>query len=79
MLQVESIVRSHGAVPATMAVVGGVPKAGLTSIELEALAAKGPSVRKTSVRDLPIVVAKVLSYRKMYWTCVEQADWDTVL
>ncbi|CAD7703165.1 unnamed protein product [Ostreobium quekettii] len=59
-LQVEGVIRSHGAVPATVAVVGGVPKAGLTSIELEALAAKGTSVRKASMRDLPIVMAKGL-------------------
>lgn len=59
-LELEAVVRDHGAVPATIAVVSGVPRAGLTDIELEALAAKGPTIRKTSVRDLPVVVAKGL-------------------
>ncbi|CAD7705305.1 unnamed protein product [Ostreobium quekettii] len=57
-LQVEEVVRSHGAVPATVAIVGGQPRAGLTQVELEALAAKGQSVRKTSLRDLPAAMAK---------------------
>jgi pseudouridine-5'-phosphate glycosidase len=35
--QVEAVVRAHGAVPATIAVVGGFPKVGLDATELELL------------------------------------------
>jgi pseudouridine-5'-phosphate glycosidase len=53
----EEIVREHGAVPATIAVLDGKIRVGVTGDELEHLAtAKG--IRKTSRRDLPIVVAQ---------------------
>jgi pseudouridine-5'-phosphate glycosidase len=53
----EEIVREHGAVPATIAVLDGKIRVGVTDDELEHLAtAKG--IRKTSRRDLPIVVAQ---------------------
>ena len=55
--EVEGIVREHGAVPATVAVLGGVPRVGLSSDELELLASD-PGVAKVSVRDLPYVVAR---------------------
>lgn len=57
--EMESIVRSHGAEPRTIAVIGGELRAGLSEAELFHLAtAKG--VRKVSRRDLPIVVARRL-------------------
>jgi pseudouridine-5'-phosphate glycosidase len=55
--QMEAIVREHGAVPATIAVLDGRLRVGLADAELEHLAtAKG--IRKTSRRDLPVVVAR---------------------
>ncbi|WP_134768244.1 pseudouridine-5'-phosphate glycosidase [Nocardioides sp. 1609] len=56
-LEVEGIVREHGAVPATIAVLDGVPRAGLDPDALELLA-RDPGVTKASVRDLPHVVAR---------------------
>lgn len=54
--EMEQAVREEGAVPATVAVLGGVPTIGLDGEQLEYLAqAKG--VRKCSRRDLPIVTA----------------------
>jgi len=55
--EVEGIVREHGAVPATIAVLGGVPKVGLSPDDLELLASD-PSVVKASVRDLPSIIAR---------------------
>ncbi len=55
--EVEDIVRAHGAVPATIAVLGGSPRAGLSTDDLELLASD-PSVVKVSVRDLPSVMAR---------------------
>jgi pseudouridine-5'-phosphate glycosidase len=54
---VEAIVRDHGAVPATIAVLGGELRAGLADAELERLASAG-DVAKCGVRDLPVVVAR---------------------
>ncbi|MBR7743678.1 pseudouridine-5'-phosphate glycosidase [Phycicoccus sp. BSK3Z-2] len=53
---VEGIVREHGAVPATIAVLRGRPTVGLSADDLELLASDA-SVRKVSVRDLGHVVA----------------------
>ena len=59
-LHVESIVREHGAVPATVAVMGGRLRAGLTPDEIDYLGRKGREVIKVSRRDLPVVVARGL-------------------
>ncbi len=56
-LQVEAEVRAHGAVPATIAVIRGRLKAGLTPDEIEALGRAGHDVAKLSRRDLPLAVA----------------------
>jgi pseudouridine-5'-phosphate glycosidase len=56
-LQVEAEVRAHGAVPATMAILNGRLKAGLTVAEIETLGQSGRSVVKVSRRDLPFIVA----------------------
>jgi pseudouridine-5'-phosphate glycosidase len=53
----EQAVREHGAVPATIAVIEGKIRVGLTERELERLA-KGKDIRKVSRRDLPIAVAQ---------------------
>ena len=54
--EVEQIVRSGGAVPATVAVLDGHPTVGLADDRLELLGSHA-EVRKVSVRDLPYVVA----------------------
>ncbi|MBA3388373.1 MAG: pseudouridine-5'-phosphate glycosidase [Actinomycetota bacterium] len=54
--EAEDIVRQERAVPATIAVIEGLPKAGLDAADLELLASGG--VPKLSVRDLPFAVAK---------------------
>ena len=57
-LQVESIIREAGAVPATIAILGGRLKAGLSREEIEYLGKKGLGVTKASRRDLPVLVAR---------------------
>lgn len=52
----ETGVRAFGAVPATVAVIGGRPKVGLTDAEMERIA-NGENVAKLSTRDLPVAVA----------------------
>ncbi len=56
-LRVEAEVRAHGAVPATIAVLNGRLKAGLTAAEIAELGQAGPKVVKASRRDLPMLVA----------------------
>lgn len=55
---VEDIVRDHGAQPATIAIIGGVLKVGLTAGELDRFGRDGRGIAKVSVRDLPFVVAQ---------------------
>ena len=57
---VEQVVRFHGAVPATIAVIGGKLKAGLSAEEIEMFGQSGPEIMKVSVRDLPFVVGRGL-------------------
>ena len=57
-LRVEETIRAHGAVPATIAVIGGRLKAGLEKDEIEYLAKKGQAVTKASRRDLPVLCAR---------------------
>jgi pseudouridine-5'-phosphate glycosidase len=57
-LQVEAEVRQHGAVPATIAIVGGRLKAGLSQGEIEQLGRAGHAVTKVSRRDIPFIVAQ---------------------
>ena len=57
-LAVEKIIRDNGAIPATIAILGGRLKAGLTPEEIEYLGKTGTGVTKASRRDLPILVAK---------------------
>ncbi|WVZ05436.1 hypothetical protein V8G54_018782 [Vigna mungo] len=51
-IEVESIVRENGAVPATIAILDGTPCVGLSLEELERLASLGTSARKTARRDI---------------------------
>ncbi len=59
-LMVEETVRSNKAVPATIAIINGKLKVGLTNDEIEYLATN-EEVKKVSRRDLPITVAQKLS------------------
>ncbi len=59
-LAVEEVVREHGAVPATIAVIAGKLKAGLSGEEIERFGKEGPGIVKVSVRDLPFVVGRGL-------------------
>ncbi len=56
-LQVEAQVRAHGARPATIAIVRGRLKAGLSHDDIEHLGQTGRSVAKVSRRDIPFIVA----------------------
>lgn len=54
--EVEDVIRAEGAVPATIAVIGGRIRVGLTPDELQQLA-QSPDAMKLSRRDLPFAVA----------------------
>lgn len=55
---VEQTIRDNGAVPATIAILGGRLKAGLSAEEIEYLGKSGRAVAKVSRRDLPMIVAR---------------------
>ena len=57
-LNVERIIRENGAVPATIAIIKGRLKAGLSPEEIEYLGKKGYDVTKASRRDLPVLIAR---------------------
>ena len=57
-LLVEQTIRENGAVPATIAIIGGRLKAGLSEAEIEYLGKSGRNVEKASRRDLAALVAR---------------------
>lgn len=57
-MKVESIIREHGCVPATVGIVDGVGVVGLSAEEIEEMGKRGQSIPKVSRRDLPIVLAE---------------------
>ena len=57
-LRVEEEVRKNGAVPATIAIIGGRLKAGLTKDEIEYFGKKGTLITKASRRDIPALIAR---------------------
>ena len=57
-LNVERIIRENGAVPATIAVIGGRLKVGLSEAEIDYLGKSGQAVTKASRRDLAVLVSK---------------------
>ncbi len=57
-LNVENIIRENGAVPATIAILSGRLKVGLSKDEIDYLGKKGLDVVKASRRDVPVLVAK---------------------
>ena len=58
-LEFEQILRDKAVVPATIAVIDGIPTVGLDAVGLATIADK--DIAKASVRDLPILLAKRLS------------------
>ncbi len=57
-LNVERIIREAGAVPATIAIIGGRLKAGLTPEEIEYFGKKGTAIAKASRRDLAVLCSR---------------------
>ena len=57
-LLVEQTIRENGAVPSTIAIIGGRLKAGLSKDEIEYLGKSGRNVAKTSRRDIAALVAR---------------------
>ncbi len=57
-LNVEKLIRENGAVPATIAIIGGRLKAGLSPEEIDYLGKTGTAVPKASRRDLPVLISK---------------------
>jgi len=57
-LAVEAEIRAVGAIPATIAIIDGRLKAGLSRDELERVGRGGRDLAKVSRRDLPILVAR---------------------
>ena len=57
-LAVENIIRENGAIPATIAIIGGRLKAGLSAEEIEYFGKKGQAIHKASRRDLAVLCAK---------------------
>ena len=58
-LKVESVIREHGAIPATIGIIDGVGIVGMTPEEIEEFG-KRKGILKVSRRDLPVVYAKKL-------------------
>lgn len=57
-LQVEAVIRAEGAVPATIAILDGRLRVGLSPAEIEELGRKGQKVPKVSRRDIPFILAR---------------------
>jgi pseudouridine-5'-phosphate glycosidase len=57
-LKVEEIVRDNGAIPATIAIINGKFKVGLTKEEIEYLGKAGEKIVKASRRDIPYLISK---------------------
>ncbi|CZR50350.1 related to carbohydrate kinase, contains PfkB domain [Phialocephala subalpina] len=66
-LDLEKIVREHGAVPATIGILEGVARVGLTDAEITSLAstAGDPTTMKVSRRDLPYILGMGLAGKKL--------------
>lgn len=59
-LEAEKIIRDNGCIPATIAIIKGQLKVGLTKEEIDYLGNEGLKVNKTSTRDIPYIVSKKL-------------------
>ena len=65
-LEVEKVIRDHGAVPATIGIIDGDALVGMTPEEIEEFG-KRKGILKASRRDLPVV------YAKKYWAATTVA------
>lgn len=57
-LRCEAIVREQGAVPATIAIIDGKFKIGLSNRDIEMLGSEGEKIPKTSRRDIAFILAR---------------------
>ena len=73
-LELESLLREQGVVPATIGVLGGRLKVGLTTEEIHYIAQAG-NIRKASLRDLPLMVALGLDGGTTVATTMQVAHW----
>ena len=73
-LLVEQTLRDNGAVPATIAILGGRLKAGLSKEEITYLGKTGRSVAKVSRRDLPVICARGMDGATTVTTTMMIAD-----
>lgn len=73
-LELEGLLREQGVVPATIAVLNGEIKVGLTTEELHYIAKAG-NIRKASLRDLPVMVALGLDGGTTVATTMQIAHW----
>lgn len=73
-LLVEETVRKNGAVPATIAIIGGRLKVGLSSEEINYFGKKGREITKASRRDIAPVIAKKLDGATTVTTTMMIAD-----
>ena len=60
-LNAEKIIRQNGCIPATIAIINGVPTVGLSKDEIDLLGREGSKVAKVSTRDIPYIVSKGLN------------------
>lgn len=73
-LLVEETVRKNGAVPATIAIIGGRLKVGLSSEEINYFGKKGREITKASRRDIAPIIAKKLDGATTVTTTMMIAD-----
>ncbi len=57
-INVENMVEANGAVPATIAIIKGVPTVGISHEQINYLGEKGLKVAKASRRDIPVLMTK---------------------
>ena len=57
-MRVEATIRDNGAIPATIAIIGGKLKAGCSKEEIEYLGRMGTKIPKASRRDLPVLISQ---------------------
>lgn len=77
-LKVEQVIRDKGVIPATIGIINGKLKVGLSKDEIEILAKEGLNVTKVSRRDLPVVVAKKINGATTVATTMIIADMANI-
>jgi pseudouridine-5'-phosphate glycosidase/pseudouridine kinase len=67
-LELESIVRRNGGIPATIGIVDGIARVGLSTEELVALTsnAGNPDTMKVSRRDIPYIIGMVSGFPRLF-------------